>query len=83
MLVKLCDLITKDRCNAEARAMAKKKYGNHDTTTTNGVNTTQEAPDATPKFNSWALLCTGTDRQYPNTNDVFHSHNYAIKPKGL
>ena len=37
----------------------------------------------TPRFHSWALLCLGTHRCYPNTNDVFHSPNYAKKPKGL
>ena len=37
----------------------------------------------TPRFHSWALLCLGTNRCYPNTNDVFHSPSYAKKPKGL
>ena len=36
---------------------------------------------AAPKFQSWAILCQGTNRNYPNTNDVFHSQIYAKKPE--
>ena len=36
----------------------------------------------TPRFQSWALLCLGTNRCYPNTNDIFHSPTYAKKPEG-
>ena len=28
-------------------------------------------------FKSWELLCRGTERNYPTTNDIFHSPNYA------
>ena len=47
------------------------------------ANTNQHPCSHTPKFDSWALLCQGTGRQYPTTNDVFYSPNYAKTPKGL
>ena len=80
-LVKLYDLITKDRCNAEARA--KLKYGNNDSTNASRANNAQETPSNATEFNSWTLLCKGTGRKHPNTNDIFNSRNYAVKPKGL
>ena len=43
----------------------------------------QETPSNATKFNSWSLLCRGTGRTLPNTNDIFHSRNYAVKPRGL
>ena len=45
-----------------------------------GDNTKNE-PN-TPRFQSWALLCLGTNRCYPNTNDIFYSQTYTKRPEG-
>ena len=37
----------------------------------------------TSKFDSWTLLCQGTGKQYPTTDDIFYSPNYAKTPRGL
>ena len=33
------------------------------------------------RFQSWATLCLGTYRKYPNVNDIFYSHTYTRSPE--
>ena len=49
----------------------------HHTPKTTTIDTTQNKNDTATVFESWELMCRGTQRNYPTTNDVFHSPNYA------
>ena len=65
-----------------------------DTTVTSMINITQEVLDTTDsltqtpqssksKHDSWALLCQGTDRRFPTTEDINRSTTYAKTPKSF
>ena len=93
-LEKIAEVVTKARTNAERRSIdrANRPYNSSITKS----NTPQEVPatttsqgpqphnkDNTPRFDSWELLCKGTQRRYPTTNDIFHSPNYARQQGNL
>ena len=80
-LVQLHDHIDRDRCDIKVRDKTKCK-GSISADTGEAINTQEKTSNAT-KFNGWSLLCKGTGRTLPNTNDIFHSCNYAIKSRGL
>ena len=37
----------------------------------------------TSRFESWTFLCSGTERRYPDTNDIFHSTHYSRRPRNF
>ena len=93
-LKKIAEIVTKATANAERRSIdrANRPYNSSITKS----NTTQEVPatttsqdpqphneDHTPRFDSWELLCKGTQRRYPTTNNIFHSPNYARQQGNL
>ena len=65
------------------------------TTVSSKVNINQKEPNTTASlsqtspssrisgFYSWTHLCLGTGRRYPNSDDIFHSANYARRPRNL
>ena len=84
-MVKIIDMVTKSRTNTEKRATDKNNQSPDPITVTNKVEPTQieliitanlshtPASNYTSRFDSWAHLCLGTDRRYPNTDDLIHS----------
>ena len=63
-------------------------------TVTSRIDIAQEVPDTTAslnqtsyswtsRFDSWTLLCQGTGRRYPTTDDILRSTNYAKRPKSF
>ena len=95
-LKKIIDMVAKARTNAERRASDRTNHSYNTTTVTIEANITQNTPDATvsprpsphsrnytSRFDSWILLCQGTGRRYPTTDDIFHSINYARRPRSF
>ena len=93
---KIIDMVTKARTNAEKRAIDKNNQSYDITTVASRVNIVQNVPDTTvslsqtshnssctSRFGSWTLLCLGTGRRYPTTDDIFHSINYAKRPRSF
>ena len=78
----IAEIISTARMNADKRSIdkANRPYNStltHYTPKITTTDTTQENNNTMVKFKSWELLCRGTKRNYPTTNDIFHSHNYA------
>ena len=89
-------MVTKARTNAEKRATDKNNQSYDITTVASRVNIVQNVPDTTvslsqtshnssctSRFGSWTLLCLGTGRRYPTTDNIFHSINYAKRPRSF
>ena len=84
-LKKIIDMVAKARTNAERRATDKNNHYYDNTTATSRANIAQtsHSNSCTSRFNSWTLLCQGTDRQHPTTDDIIRSINYAKRPKNF
>ena len=37
----------------------------------------------TSRFKSWTSLCSGTEKRYPDTNDIFRSTHYSRRPRNF
>ena len=88
-LIKIINMTSKIRYATEKRAQDRANQSSDPATATNKVKPTQSEPTSsanltqTPssnqpsRYDSGTHLCMGTERRYPDTDDVFHSTNYA------
>ena len=51
--------------------------------TTARMSQTPPSSSCASRFPSWAHLCLGTGRRYPNPDNIFQSINYARKPRSF
>ena len=94
-LVKIIDMTSKVRYATEKRAQDRANQSSDPVTITNKIKPTQSEPaisanltqtpntNQTSRFDSWTLLCLGTERRYPDTDDIFHSAHYARRPRNF
>ena len=88
-------MTSKVRSATEKRAQDKANQSSDPVAVTNKVKPTQQEPtisanltqtpgsNQTSRFESWTFLCSGTERRYPDTNDIFHSAHYSRRPKNF
>ena len=81
-LKQIAEIVNTARMNADKRSVdrANRPHNStltHHTPRTTTIDTTQDNNNTTVMFESWELLCRGTQRNYPTTNNIFHSSNYA------
>ena len=94
-LVKIIDMVTKERNNVERKARDEYSLRLYDSpTVTSNSDITQEVLDTTDSLtqtpqssasmhDSWSLLCLGTGRRFPTTEDINRSTIYAKTPKSF
>ena len=80
-------MTSKIRYDTEKKAQDKANQSSDPTMAANKIKPTQSEPTISAnqdsRFESWTHLCLGTERRYPDPNDVFHSTNYARRPRNF
>ena len=83
------------RYATEKRAQDRANQSSDPAAITNKIKPTQSEPaisanltqtpntNQTSRFDSWTLLCLGTERRYPDRDDTFHSAHYARRPRNF